>query len=243
MDKKEIFNVQLTGDKAQEIDLVEIDPEIISCIREINADSSGYTQLRTSIEKDGQKQPIIIRRLTDEEKEKTQGKAYGIIDGHHRFIIAQELKCRNILAIIDNGATSQLRDMILAMRFNEASIKMSSIQKGQVIYEILNLIDEKSSNKEIIEKIGSEIFGLKKAMAYRCVQSYKQATGIKSIEKPRKNKFDDKKLKSLVKELNTNTKNFSNEDCVTQLSKIKEIESQLRFFKKAIQEKQKNIKS
>lgn len=243
MDKKEIFNVQLNCEQAQEIDLGEIDPEIISCIREMSDDSSGYTQLEKSIEKDGQKQPIIIRRLTDEEKEKTQGKVYGIIDGHHRFIIAQKLHRQNILAIIDDGETSQLRDMILAMRFNEASIKMSAVQKGQVIYEILNLIGEKSSDGKIIEDIGTQIFGLKQAMAYRCVQCYKKAVGMKSIEKPRKNKFDDKKLKSLVKELNTNIKNFSKEECVTQLSKIKELESQLRFLKKAIQERQKNISS
>ncbi|MBR6012993.1 MAG: ParB-like nuclease domain-containing protein [Selenomonadaceae bacterium] len=221
--------------------LSEIDPKAINLIREIKKkNNSDYKQLKNAIEKDGQQQPIIVRELNDEEKAKlTKGKAkkikYGIIDGHHRYMIAEEMKKDKISAVIDKGESSPIRDSILAMRFNESSIKMTSLQKGKVIYDLLKSMD--ISNKEIIKEIGLQLFGLKAAMTYRCLQKYKISIGEETIEKPRENIFNksemDKIYNLLPKDLE-NLSSISAEEGLKQLENIKLIEQQLKYLKKAI---------
>ena len=79
--------------------------------------------------------PITLRILTDTERAQVAENAiYGIIDGHHRFNIALELGQGKILAVInesDSDDDSDYRDIVLAYRLNESTIKMSSLEKGK----------------------------------------------------------------------------------------------------------------
>ena len=241
MNEKDLLNVRLSDGTPEEISLDEISLGIIEVIREIKKKNSrDYRQLKNAIEKDGQQQPIILRTLTEEEKTKlSKGKAkkikYGIIDGHHRYMIAEELKQNKILAIIDRGEQSSVRDIILAMRFNESSIKMTSIQKGKVIYDLLKSLKE--SNERIIADIGMKLFGLKSSMTYRCLNNYKKSINEYTVEKPRENKFNRTEVLEicnlLPKDLSDLT-DISAEAGLKQLENIKKIEQQLKILKNAI---------
>ena len=161
---------------------------------------------------------------------------YGIIDGHHRYMIAEELKKDRILAIVDKGEKSEIRDIILAMRFNESSIKMTSIQKGKVIYDLLKSVNGES-NEKIVANIGMNLFGLKSSMTYRCLNIYKKSINEKTVEKPRENKFDQSEIVEicnlLPKDL-SNLAGISSEDGLKQLENIRKIEQQLGYLKKTI---------
>lgn len=235
MDEMNLFGTKLSANTPTKISLSSIDPEIIPAIRELKQNSAEYKQLKQAIEKDGQKQPIIVRKLTDEEKSKTKAEEaeYGIIDGNHRFRIAKELKKENILAIIDTGEVSPIRDMILAMRFNVSSIKMSSLQKGEVIYKIFKSTNTES-NKEVIKEIGSKLFGFKAAMTYRCLQKYRISIGEATVEKPRDNNFDVNQIRNLAQGLPENMENISADEGLRQLENIKSIEQQLNYLKNEI---------
>ena len=251
MEAEKLYEISLKADSnIKQIPLSEIDPNVIHLVRDLNTESQSYLQLKKSIEKDGQQQPIIIRELTDQEKQKQElPTQYGIIDGHHRFNIAKELSYETISVIIDTGEASPARDMILSMRFNESSLKMSVIQKGEVIYKVLETLYA-TSNKKLIEEIGEKIFGLKPAMTYRCLRAYKIAMKKETISKPRQTSFDIKQIESGLQKLPENLENISaiDEQNLKQYQEaIKSIETQLRILKKELdkvkQEKASNDKN
>lgn len=242
MDEKDLLEIRLSDGTAEEISLSEIDPKAIKLIREIKQkNNTNYRQLRIAIERDGQQQPIIIRELNDEENSRlSNSKAreikYGIIDGHHRYMIARELKKDSISAIVDKGENSEVRDIILAMRFNESSIKMTSIQKGKVIYDLLKSLNGES-NEKIIADIGMKLFGLKSSMTYRCLHNYKKTIDEKTVEKPRDNRFRRSEVADicdLLPEDISTLADISAEDGLKQLENIKKIEQQLGDLKKTI---------
>ncbi len=237
MDKEELVNLQLKISEATQVQLDEIDSEIIQPVRELTLKNSEYDQLKNSIEKDGQQQPIIIRKLTDEEKSaKNNGTKYGIIDGHHRFEIAKKLNRKEILAVIDEGEASPVRDMILAMRLNVSSIKMTTIQKGKVLYEILKILGV-NSNQETIRDIGQDLFGLRGAMTYRCLRTYKISIGEHTVDKPRENKFDINEIRKLLQKLPdilNDIDNLEESDGKKHIETIESLETQLRNLKKKI---------
>ena len=234
---EELNNIQLevNKEKPQEIPLKEIAHAVIKGIRILHKrNNADYLQLKKAIEKDGQNQPIIIRKLTDEEKKNARKNAiYGIIDGHHRFAIAKDLKKEKILAVVDNGASSAVRDAILAMRSNLSSIKMSSKDKGKVINDLLESLGD-SSNQELIEEIGEKTFGLKKSMTYRCLQIYRKSIGKETVNKPRHNSVNVQEIRDLMNNLPEDVSNISKDDGLKYLENIKFIEQQLKFLKKSI---------
>ena len=237
MNGENLFNLQLKINEASPIGLDEIDSEIIPSVRELKLSNSEYDQLKNSIEKDGQQQPIIIRKLTDKEQaDKNGGATYGIIDGHHRFEIAKALNKKEILAVIDEGLSSSVRDMILAMRFNVSSIKMTTVQKGKVLYEILETLKD-SSNKEVMREIGEKLFGLREAMTYRCLRAYKISISEHTVDKPRENKIDISEIHDLLQKLPNNLNDIDNlekSDGESYIKTIQSIETQLRSLKKKI---------
>ena len=122
----------------KQIKIKGINPDVIPIIRTINTKNSNYKILKHSIEQDGQHNPILIRPLTDSEKQNVESHVnYGIIDGHHRYAIAKENHQKTILAEIDTESPSAYRDMVLALRLNISNIRMKPIEKGEVIYKLL----------------------------------------------------------------------------------------------------------
>ena len=182
--------------EAQMIEMYKIDPDAITPIRPVNEDAESFQILKEVITRDSQKYPIIIRRLTDEDranKSIKDGAEFGIIDGQHRFRIAQENGRHEILATIDDEevppvSTRKLEDVKIALRMN-TGIPLTVIQKGKIIYEM--------SNGKNIADIGEELFGLATAMAYRCVQAYKFANNIKTTNRSRTKVVSEEKLEDL----------------------------------------------
>ena len=214
------------------IEIYEINDEVIDSIRAVDKNSEGYKILASSIEKDGQLYPITVRELNADEKAAVMDSKvkYGIIDGHHRFYIAKDSGKKKILANIVSNMNSKINDMILAFKLNNTNLRMTPIQKGEVISKLMKLYEE-NGNKKSAGEIGEEIFGLKTAMAYRCLQAFKQ-TVKNNTSTSFSNKCDFNKLNSAFKKLSTNIDFEDTNQCDEQLNAIKEIESQLRFYKK-----------
>ena len=167
------------------VKLSEIDAEAISSIRKIKKKTSAYKILKYAIEQDGQLNPIVIRALTEEElNNSVVGAKYGIIDGHHRFQIAKENGKETILAEIDTISQSDYRDMELALRLNIANINMSTLEKGAIIYRLIEAGNKNPLDSMDVETIGKNLFGIKASMTYR---TYKKANNIPTIERPRSN--------------------------------------------------------
>ena len=168
------------------VKMTEIDSEVISNIRKLKKKSRAYKILEYAIKQDGQLNPILIRQLTDTEKQTAkEGAMYGIIDGHHRYQIALENNQESILAEIDENPQSDYRDMELALRLNVSNISMSTIEKGEVIYNIIKVQNKDSLNEVDVAEIGQKLFGIKTSMTYRCLNAYKKANNIPTIERPR----------------------------------------------------------
>jgi len=168
------------------VKMTEIDSEVISNIRKLKKKSRAYKILEHAIKQDGQLNPILIRQLTDTEKQAArEGAVYGIIDGHHRYQIALENNQESILAEIDENPQSDYRDMELALRLNISNIAMSTVEKGEVIYNIIKAQNKDSLNEVDVAEIGQSLFGIKTSMTYRCLNAYKKANNIPTIERPR----------------------------------------------------------
>ena len=84
-------------------------------IRPLNDKSEDYRILENAINEDGQRSPIMIRFLSEEEKQNAHaGAIYGIIDGHHRYHIAQKFNRENIMSKVDDTPSDPVRDAMLA---------------------------------------------------------------------------------------------------------------------------------
>ena len=170
----------------KQIKIKEINPDVIPIIRTINTKNSNYKILKHSIEQDCQHNPILIRPLTDSEKQNVESHVnYGIIDGHHRYAIAKENHQQTILAEIDTEPPSAYRDMVLALRLNVSNIRMKPVEKGEIIYKILEAKQMNPAIEADIDTIGKDLFGLKTSMTYNCLNLYKKANNIPTIERPR----------------------------------------------------------
>lgn len=186
-----------------------------------------------AIIEDEQRHPITLRKLTEEERQRAKsGAVYGIIDGHHRYRVAIKSKKEDILADVIPELNEQygntIRDIKLALRLNESSIKMTNEEKGKIIYELMCETGKSAPD------IADEIFGVKTSMAYRCLNAYKKSIGEHVISKPRKTvDFEIKHLKSAwkpiskLKELPINA-----EDCISCLTDVIAFEKELRKYKR-----------
>lgn len=230
----------------KQIKLSEIDYDsVIKPIREVRTNSRDYEKLKNAIKKDGQLHPITVRHLTDEEKEKT-GAQYGIIDGHNRYKIAEEKKDETILAKIykttkeDKNLT--YKDIMMAYRLNESTIRMSSLEKGKVIYDLLELQEEgkgKKATGDDVAKIGEEVFGLKKTMTYAALRKYKRESGIETIDKTREYSVDfndlTKSLSGMPKNKETLDKLQDKKAIEDSLDAIQKAQKQLKLLQKSLQ--------
>ena len=228
--------------ETRHINLYEIDPDVIEDIRPVKEDKESYKILEEAMKQDGQFSPITIRWLTDEEKAKAkEGAVYGIIDGHHRFHIAKNNNWETVSANIDTQEPSTLRDAILAFKLNNTAIRMTVEEKGKAIEQLMSMTGEKANT------IGETIFGLKTAMAYRCVQAYNkkkqklEETEQKKKEHASKGYFSITALKKafgVIPKEKPDIKSWDIDMCLGQLEAIKKIESQLRFYKRDLLEKE-----
>lgn len=220
----------------ESVKLSDIDPDIIPLIRKISVDSQSYKGLEFSILQDGQKNPILIRELTDAEKSKARENAvFGIIDGHNRFNIAKNNNFDSVLAEIEKrnpDDNNNYLDIILAYRLNESSIKMSTIEKGRIIFQLKEQQKEKT-----VPEIGREVFNLSKSMSYRLVNEYNKSIGNSTIDKTRENGFNSEIFNDIFNKISKNVDSVSESDYEEQLELIKTAQQQLRFLKSLLDTK------
>lgn len=223
------------------IDLNKIDPAAISPIRGVNEESDSFKILEHAISQDSQQYPIVIRKLTEEEKRVdgvAQEAEYGIIDGHHRYKIAQANAQDKILATVLDYVPSEERDIKLedvkmALRMNSA-IPMTTLQKGEILYR---LIEETGKT---VEDLGKELFGLAKSMAYRCLNAYKRKNNISTVTKKREKKLNAQMIVDIneawgkvpheEKDVDTNDA----EKCAEQLRNIESLEKHLAKLRRVL---------
>ena len=131
--------------------------------------------------------------------------------------------------------------MTLALQLNNTSIRMTPVEKGKVIYDLINLYKDMGQKKNA-EEIGQEVFGLQTSMAYKCLQDYKRANHLTTPKsETSKSKFSINSLQDAIKSLPTDENAITNanvQDCVNQLNVIRAVESQLRFYKSLLWDKE-----
>lgn len=219
------------------ISIHEIDENIIDKVRELNVRSEAFKILENSIRESNQRHPIILRLLSEDEKRSAKsGTIYGIIDGHHRYKIALDHNKAEILSVVirTNAQTSPdiLSDWKLALRLNESSIKMSSEEKGKIIYKLMQKTGRDATT------IAKELFGIKISMTYHCLNAYKKSIGEHVISKPKKTaEFKITTLKSAWKDV-AKYKDIPDSlsdsaDCFMAITKL---ENLLRRYKKLLNE-------
>ena len=223
------------------IDLNKIDPAAISPIRGINEESDSFKILEHAISRDSQQYPIVIRKLTEEEK-KVNGVAqeaeYGIIDGHHRYKIAQANAQDKILATVLDYTPSgesdvKLEDVKMALRMNSA-IPMTTLQKGEILYRLTETTGKK------VDELAEELFGIKTSMAYRCLNAYKKHEGISTVDKSRAKKFAAQMIVDINEAWNKvphKEKDVDTNDakkCAEQLRNIESLEKHLAKLRRVL---------
>lgn len=219
------------------ISLDEIDETIIAKVRDVNEFSDSFRILTNSIREDCQRHPITLRPLTGSEKSSAkQGALYGIIDGHHRFRVARNLNHLSISAIVirnsDATTPDTLHDLKLALRLNEASSKMTLLDKGKILYDLMNQTGRDAT--ELAEKL----FGIRTSMTYRCLNAYRKSIGENVITKPRKTvEFKMTSLRSAWKDVakykDIPSTFTDSADCFIAITKL---ENLLRRYKKLLNE-------
>ena len=123
------------------------------------------------------------------------------------------------------------------MLLNESSITMTPIEKGHVIYDLIK--NNKKSPREV-EKVGEEVFGLKKSMSYFAVHTYKKSIGENTVRKPRENKFNAETLQNLLNKIPKNIEDISTDESIKkeQLDALKALQAQLKYLKVLIETNQ-----
>ena len=206
------------------ISLNQIDGTVIPPIREVDKESIAYKKLSYAIQENGQLHPITVRKLTEDERQNTEAE-YGRIDGHHRFSIAGDKNEPSILAtVVDDPPEEErkYRDTVMAYRMNESSKQMTSVEKGKVIDDLM-----KSTGKEPKE-IGEEVFGLKRAMSYRLLNTYRKSLGENTIEKPRE--MDWESFNQALDKIPKNQSAINEDTRESQLEAVKTVQQQLRYL-------------
>ena len=231
--------------EAQMIPLNKIDPDAIKGIRPVRDESNSFQNLREAIRREGQRYPIIIRRLTADEIEAVKSRypdseaEYGIIDGQNRFSLADFENQEAILATVleddipQDATERKIADTRMALNMNSA-IPMSVLQKGKVIYDL-----EQETGKDITE-LGLLLFNVKSSMAYRYVQEYKKHKDIRRVIKKREKAVDSQILNDLAEAWNkipheeTAFDFNDSKKCLEQIDLIKDLENRLGVIRRVL---------
>lgn len=171
--------------KTTKIRMDLIDP---AAIEETDIQKNQKEEYKTDIENIkhtikavGQLKPIIIRELTDAEKEKSAKKTavYGIINGHTRYEANSKKDLFATIVELNDTDDDQKK---LALIENFAKAEMSIEDKAEVIYKEQERLKELSresvaaGNKKISASLKTlaYTFGISKAYAQKLVNIYKK---------------------------------------------------------------------
>lgn len=228
--------------------LSEIDPTVIRNTNlRFKIEEERLNTLRKTIEEDSQRDPITVRKLTEEElKSATDGAIYGIIDGHGRYMVAQEAGRDEILACIE-PYTDDKTDITLAARLNFAHAELKPIEKGKILYMLIRELGEKPT-KEKVGEIGDSVFGLAVSSSYRYLRMWKlseegQKQVIADGGKPAKEAvsealdFSTEALEYSWNGISYDSDIHTYRDCVFQVDAIIDLEKRLKAYKDSLKKR------
>lgn len=228
--------------------LSEIDPTVIRNTNlRFKIEEEDLNTLRKTIEEDSQRDPITVRELTDEEKQSAaEGAIYGIIDGHRRYMIAQETDKDEILARIESY-TDNKTDITLAARLNFGHAELRPIEKGKILYMLLRELGEEPTKKKVGE-IGDSVFGLAVSSSYRYLRMWKlseegQKQVIADGGKPGKETvpealdFSTEALEYSWNGISYDSDIQTYRDCAFQVEAIIDLEKRLKAYKDSLKKR------
>lgn len=211
-----------------EIKLTNIDPTAIKATNIRTVNEKDDKMIKNSIFEKGLIYPILVRKLTAEEKEEANTKAeYGIIDGHRRYEAVKKLSGKAVKCI----EYSHPEDNKTALISNVARLQMNELDKAKAVYEITK------KDKKSYSVVAREL-GVSKSYVGKLVLMWEnEINGLKNIDQDNKLKIDP--------ELNINENLFRNVTAkVKEYSKITEITKKVELkndLKKIIKQLQNEI--
>ena len=123
---------------------------------------------------------------------------------------------------------SAYRDIAMAYRLNEATIKMTALDKGKVIYDLLEQSKGEGSGKTASRKEVAEI-------GDAALRKYKNSQGIETIDKPRESVFTIEKFQETLSGLpQTQEELDDSQKRSEQLEAVKKTQQQLKQLKKLL---------
>ena len=135
--------------------------------------------------------------------------------------------------------------MVLALRLNISNIRMKPVEKGEVIYKLLEAKQMNPAIEADIDTIGKDLFGMKISMTYHCLNLYKKANNIPTIDRSRHRRretnFDINNpnaldgIAQIFSYITVEHPHISSyDDCEKQLKKLKSIQDELVDYEKAL---------
>lgn len=221
-----------------EIALGEIDPEAIAIanLRAVNEKSDHFMALLKQIELVDQKEPILVRKLHDDEKKK-EGATYGILDGHHRYAVFMALQKEKIQAIIIESE-NEISDLMQAAGANLSHESLEPWQKGQ----ILVTIKEKQNRK--LKEVAAD-FGIARSTAFKYQAAYQRHKKNEDVKASIKENsvYDPDKLEKTLSDFKLNPECMDEESFKEEIHRVDELTLQLSFYKRQLREKLRQIRS
>jgi ParB/RepB/Spo0J family partition protein len=209
------------------INLTEIDSNAITKanLREVTEDDK-FDLLCEQINSEGQRNPIVVRELREEESTQPEAK-YGILDGHHRYQALQSLNFETINAVIVES-DNDTDDLIKAATYNLSQKNLEMWEIGKILVELNELTGKKID-------VVAKGFGIARSTAFKYRKEYlKHLNPTDRPAKPAKilAEYDYETLTDYVQELNQEPNNAL--ECQNHLDNIDYIKALLSDHKKKL---------
>lgn len=225
----------MKSNQIKTIKLTEIDPTAITTanLREVTEDDK-FKFLCDQIKNEGQRNPIVIRKLRKNESTQPETK-YGILDGHHRYsaLLSLNFETANCIEVESDNDTE---DLIKAAAYNLSHKNLEMWEIGKILVEL------QERTKEKLEVVAQR-FNIARSTAFKYKKEYsKHMSPASKTEKPPKilAKYDYKTLTDYIQKLSQ--KPGTSTECQNHLDQINHIEALLSDYKKKLKAQLKDFK-
>lgn len=208
----------------------------VSQIRAVDKNSTHYTALVKQIKIDGQKIPIMIRRLRAQEI--TEEYEYGILDGHHRFAALQELGKEKILAEVVESE-NEITDLIKSTAPNLTHNSLAGWQIGEILVKLKAMTNRK------LEYVAAD-FGIARSTAFKYQAAYKKHSEKDVVERNETKsqiQYDPRELQQVIKNFNCDDETDTLESYDRKMAQVKVLTDQLTAYKRYLRDKIKELKN
>jgi hypothetical protein len=110
-------------------------------IEESDFNKTKFEEIKLNLQKKKQYMPILVRRLSDDEKKDSPSIDYQIVDGYHRWLAAKELGWPKIL-VWDLGQISKEEAKGITLDAVYLQVPASEVLIAKVVSEVAELGEE-----------------------------------------------------------------------------------------------------